>query len=80
MNIINRPIFKNIGLLNKIGKEPIKTRVLWYPTLLQDLRSYHNIDAEVALAQYLTNYIGEEINREIITQISPSIYTINGIE
>jgi|Laugrespbdmm15sd_2_1035082.scaffolds.fasta_scaffold65251_2 hypothetical protein len=41
----------------------------WTPEMAQDLRAYHNIDAEAELTALLTHEIAQEIDRDIVNQL-----------
>ena len=46
-----------------------KLKAKWTPELGQDLNAYHNLDAEVELAQILSEQIALEIDREILEDL-----------
>ena len=46
-----------------------KLKAVWSYEAAQDLRAFHNIDAEKALADTLAKEINEEIDREILQDL-----------
>ena len=51
------------------GKICDQLRFTWSPEMAQDLRAYHNIDAEAELAAILSHEIAREIDNVIINQL-----------
>ncbi len=47
-----------------------KLKVVWTPEFAQDLNAYHSIDAEAELTSMLSEYIGMEIDMEILELVS----------
>jgi len=57
-----------------VSQEPIvaktrKLKAVWTPELAQDLNAYHSIDAEAELTALLSEYIGMEIDLEILDML-----------
>lgn len=57
-----------------VAQEPIvaktrKLKAIWTPELAQDLNAYHSIDAEAELTAMLSEYIGMEIDLEILDML-----------
>lgn len=57
-----------------VAQEPIvaktrKLKAVWTPELAQDLNAYHSIDAEAELTALLSEYIGMEIDLEILDML-----------
>lgn len=49
------------------GTRPL--RVTWNPTMVQDIRAFHNIDAEAELAALLSRELAAEFDRAIVNTI-----------
>ena len=57
-----------------------KLKVVWTPEFAQDLNAYHSIDAEAELTSMLSEYIGMEIDMEILEMVSDAaLHTDNWI-
>ncbi len=57
-----------------VAQDPIvaktrKLKAVWTPELAQDLNAYHSIDAEAELTALLSEYIGMEIDLEILDML-----------
>lgn len=53
-----------------------KLKAVWSPELAQDLNAYHSVDAEAELTSMLSDYVGTEIDQEILDmliQAAPSV-------
>lgn len=67
---------KNKNTLNlrlssvRITAEPRRIRMNWNPELAQDLQGFHNIDAEAELTALLAENIQQEIDRQIIQDLT----------
>ena len=46
-----------------------KLKAVWSPELAQDLNAYHSVDAEAELTSMLSDYIGMEIDLEILDML-----------
>jgi hypothetical protein len=46
-----------------------KLKAVWSPELAQDLNAYHSIDAEAELTAMLSDYVGTEIDLEILDML-----------
>lgn len=44
-------------------------RAVWSPTMVQDIRAFHNIDAEAELTALLFRELAAELDREIVNTI-----------
>jgi len=65
-----------------VSQEPIvaktrKLKAVWTPELAQDLNAYHSIDAEAELTALLSEYIGMEIDLEILDMLISNAVTID---
>jgi hypothetical protein len=63
-----------------VAQEPIvaktrKLKAVWTPELAQDLNAYHSIDAEAELTALLSEYIGMEIDLEILDMLITNAIT-----
>ncbi len=63
-----------------VQQEPIvaktrKLKAIWTPELAQDLNAYHSIDAEAELTAMLSEYIGMEIDLEILDMLIQNAIT-----
>lgn len=63
-----------------VAQEPIvaktrKLKAVWTPELAQDLNAYHSIDAEAELTALLSEYIGMEIDLEILDMLISNAIT-----
>ena len=63
-----------------VAQEPIvaktrKLKAIWTPELAQDLNAYHSIDAEAELTALLSEYIGMEIDLEILDMLISNAVT-----
>lgn len=54
-----------------------KLKAVWTPELAQDLNAYHSIDAEAELTALLSEYIGMEIDLEILDMLISNAVTID---
>ncbi len=64
-----RPKVKPVSLiLNTVSVNAAvrPLRVTWSPELTQDLEAYHNIDVEAELTTFLSEQVGQEIDRLIM--------------
>lgn len=52
-----------------------KLKAVWTPELAQDLNAYHSIDAEAELTALLSEYIGMEIDLEILDMLITNAVT-----
>jgi len=52
-----------------------KLKAVWTPELAQDLNAYHSIDAEAELTALLSEYIGMEIDLEILDMLFSNAVT-----
>jgi len=52
-----------------------KMKAVWTPELAQDLNAYHSIDAEAELTALLSEYIGMEIDLEILDMLMVNAVT-----
>lgn len=52
-----------------------KLKAVWTPELAQDLNAYHSIDAEAELTALLSEYIGMEIDLEILEMLFSNAVT-----
>ena len=50
-----------------------RVRVRWTPELVNDLDTYHNIDAEAELTRLLSEELSREIDQEILNNIFPVV-------
>jgi hypothetical protein len=65
-----------------VAQEPIvaktrKLKAVWTPELAQDLNAYHSIDAEAELTALLSEYIGMEIDLEILDMLISNAVTVD---
>lgn len=63
-----------------VVQEPIvaktrKLKAVWTPELAQDLNAYHSIDAEAELTAMLSEYIGMEIDLEVLDMLVSNAVT-----
>lgn len=63
-----------------VAQEPIvaktrKLKAIWTPEIAQDLNAYHSIDAEAELTALLSEYIGMEIDLEILEMLFSNAVT-----
>jgi len=54
-----------------------KLKAIWTPELAQDLNAYHSIDAEAELTAMLSEYIGMEIDLEILDMLFVNAVTVD---
>lgn len=66
----------NLTSLPVVG-EVRRLRATWTPEIVQDLESFHNINAEAELSAILSEQINREINNEVINRIIENTNNIN---
>ena len=54
-----------------------KLKAVWSPELAQDLNAYHSVDAEAELTSMLSDYIGMEIDLEILDMLISDAVTVD---
>lgn len=85
MGVVNVGIFTNIGLnkqrFRDIGDFQVMLfntgnrtlRAVWNTELTQNLRAFHNMDAEAELTRILSEHIAEQIDNQIIQQMNQPV-------